>query len=121
MNETNAPETFPEIDLGGKKYAVKFTRGTMYRLDKAGIPFSPNVSNNQVTSKFSNIVDVLHMVVGFEGSHEDLAELIYDRRNEIQTILVEAWGKVVLPSLQAMASAQAAAKPTAETGKPTLQ
>jgi hypothetical protein len=115
MDETKAPGEFPEIELGGKKYTVKFTRGMLYRLDKMGIQFSPRFTPQGSTCTLSNIIDVLHVVIGFEGSHEELAELAYDQRNDIHAKLVEAWGKVVLPSLQAQASAQAAAKALAES------
>lgn len=114
MEETKAPGEFPGIELGGETYQVKFTRGLLYRLDKMGIQFSPRFTPQGSTCSLSNIIDVLHVVIGFKGTHEELTELAYDKRNEIHEKLVDAWGKVVLPSLQAQQSAQAAAKAIAE-------
>lgn len=117
MNEeklTTSPE-YPKLELGGKTYELKFTRGLMYRMDKAGVLFNATIKKTSSTMNFSNIVDVLHMAIRFDGTHEDLAELAFDRRDEITSLLVEAWSKVVLPSLQARVAALSAAQDQAGT------
>ncbi len=117
MDETkDTGVDYPELDLGGTKYAVKFTRAAIYRLEKAGIVFNPTFIRDAAgkatgaSTQFSNIVDVLHIVIKFEGTHDELAEFVYDRRDEISGVLIGAWGKVVLPSLQTRAAQLAAAK-----------
>lgn len=94
MEENKAPGEFPEIELGGETYQIKFTRGLLYRLDKMGIQFSPRFTPQGSTCTLSNIIDVLHVVIGFKGTHEELAELAYDKRNDIHTKLVESWEKL---------------------------
>lgn len=122
MPEIKASGTeYPELELGGVTYEVKFTRGILYRLDKAGVTFNPQFTKTTSTVKLANLIDVLHMVISFEGTHEELAELAYDKRDEVSSKLIQAWGKVVLPSLQARGSAQAAAKPSADDPTSTLQ
>lgn len=95
MNGTGI--TYPEIELGGKKYVVKFTRGLIYRMGKAGIDFRPVVTQGSITVPFSTLVDVLHMAITFEGTPEDLAEVLYDKRNEAMTALIGAWAKMLPP------------------------
>jgi hypothetical protein len=110
---------YPTIELGGKQYELKFTRGLQYRLEKAGNAFNPVFTKTTSTLSLANLIDTLHMMIGFEGTHEELTEIAFDKRDEISAKLIESWGKVVLPSLQARKSAQAAAKPNAEA--PTVQ
>ena len=118
---TNTGTEYPTIELEGKTYEIKFTRAAMYRLDNAGVTFAPRFTPKGYSVGIANLINTLHVVIGFQGSHEDLAELAYDKRDEIGGKLVEAWGKVVLPSFQAKASALAAAKATAEDNPPVLQ
>ena len=115
MDETKETGVdYPEIELGGEKYPVKFTRGTLYRLSKAGIAFNPTFLKGGASVQLSNLIDTLHLVIQYPGTAEELTELVYDRRDEISGVLIEAWGKVVLPSLQAkIAALQMAAKPEA--------
>lgn len=116
MSETTGV-TYPEIELGGVTYSVKFTRGLIYKLDKAGINFAPKITREGETyhsqCSFSTIVDTLKLAIDFEGTSEDLAELCFEKRDQILDILVAGWGKVVLPSLQARAVAKAAKRETA--------
>jgi len=95
--------TYPEIELGGKKYTVKFTRGMIYRMGKAGVSFSPRLTGSPdaqlITMEFSQLIDVLHLAIDFPGTHEELAELAYDKRGELVTALVTAWSKIMLPTL----------------------
>lgn len=111
----NTGVDYPTIELGGKTYEVKFTRGLLYQLDKHGIKFNPQFANNSATCGLSAIVDTLRLAIGFEGSAEELAELVYDKRDEALTALVNGWGKVVLPSLQAKIAAT-----VAKTNQPAI-
>lgn len=107
---------YPKLELGDQTYEIKFTRGLLFRLDKAGIQFNATINKTRSTMGLANLIEVLHMAINFPGTTEELAELAFDKRDEIMTVLVEAWGKVVLPSLQARVAAQAAAQQgTAET------
>lgn len=112
--------TYPEIELGGKTYVLKFTRGTLYRLDKAGIVFNPRFTNlgkpnQQVTMPLAMFIDSLKIVIGFEGDPEELTELVFDRQGEIMDLMLDAWGKAVLPSLNIRIAALTAAKQAAAT------
>ncbi len=86
---------YPTIELGGKIYTVKFSRAILYRMGKAGIELQPKPSPipGMVQLGFSNLVDVLHAATGFEGTPEQLAELVYEKRNEASTAIFTAWGK----------------------------
>ena len=89
---------YPKVELGGVTYEVKFTRGLIYRIDQAGISFTPRFSDQgkQVQLSFSNLINVLRMAISFPGTAEELAELAYDKRNEITTALVNGWGNLLL-------------------------
>jgi hypothetical protein len=117
MNENGSGVSYPTVELGGVRYEVKFTRATMYRLDKEGIVFNPQFARSSATLKFSTIVDTLKLCIAFDGSADELAELCFDKRDEILSVLVESWGKVVLPSIQARAAAKAANSRTADLPK----
>ncbi len=88
---------YPTIELGGTKYTVKFSRGMLYRMGKQGVNFAPQFANNAVSMPFAQVVDVLHIATGFAGTHEELAELVFDKRNEAVTALMSAWGKAFPP------------------------
>jgi hypothetical protein len=101
MNQDNGTGVeYPKITLGGVEYEVKFTRAVMYRMGKLGIKFEPTIKPDRVTvANFSQLVDVLHLAISFQGTPEQLAELCFDQRHEIVGPLVSAWLKVVLPSM----------------------
>lgn len=99
---------YPEIELGGKRYTVKFTRGMLYRMGKLGVKFQPELvggEQKQIRMDFTNLVDVLHVAIEFPGTHEELAELLYDKRNDAVTALVEAWAKMLPPATPATPAA----------------
>lgn len=104
----NTGVEFPTIELGGKTYTVKFSRGLLYQLDKQGIKFNPQFTRDQASCGLSPLVDTLKLAIGFEGTADELTELVYDKRDEALTALVNGWGKVVLPSLQAKIAATVA-------------
>ena len=108
---------YPTIELGGKTYQVKFNRALLYQLDKRGIAFNPQFRNGGATCGLAAIIDTMQLAIGFEGTADELAELVYDKRDEALTALVAGWGKVVLPSLQAKLAATVA-KPTAAEALP---
>lgn len=101
---------YPTIKVGDAEYEVKFTRGVLYRLEKAGVIFNPRFTNGGKTwtLSFSNVVDVLHACIDFNGTHEQLAELIFDTRDVAANILMEAWGNLMLPSTKRRAAAATA-------------
>lgn len=108
---------YPTIELGGKSYTVKFTRSTVYRLEKAGIKFNPRFSNGgkTVNMQFAEVVDVLAVCIGWPTNElEDLAELVFDVRDEATRIIVDAWGNLLRPSLERrLAAANKAVQPPA--------
>lgn len=120
-------QEYPTIELGGKAYELKFTRGMIYRLDKMGIVFAPVIrqtgpNTTETTVKLSNLIDTLHVVIGFQGTSEELAELAFDKRDELTFKLTDAWRKVVLPSMQARAAAaQQRIAEAAEGSTPIVQ
>jgi|GEM_PF-4151630 len=91
---------YPTIELGGAPYTIKFTRAMFYRMGKAGIQFNPVFNGNTAKIDFHVLVDVMKLAIGFTGSADDLAELLFDKRDEALRLLVDAWGNLVLPSLK---------------------
>jgi hypothetical protein len=96
---------YPTIELGGKTYTVKFSRGLLYRMSKLGVVFAPQVvpnpndpSKKLIQMSFVQIVDVLHVAIGFEGTHEELAELVFEHRPQVIDALMAAWGKAFPPA-----------------------
>lgn len=66
---------YPTLELGGKLYTVKFTRGgLMYRLNKAGTSLAALGSERS----FSAYIDILHAALfgQYDGTPEDLAEIV---------------------------------------------
>lgn len=104
--------TYPTIELGGKVYTVKFTRGgLLYRLSKQGT----NLADLRGSRNFATLVDVLFagLYGQYEGTSEDLAELILseNKSSAMDEVIAEALKKVT-PSTNAAA---AAAEPIAQS------
>ena len=98
MNQNGTGVEYPTIELGGVNYTVKFSRGMLYRMGKQGVSFSPKFpGEGKVSMDFSQIVDLLCLATGFPGTHEDMAELVYEKRNEAVAALMAAWGKAFPP------------------------
>lgn len=113
--EPNTGATYPTVELGGVLYEVKFTRSMIYRMDKAGIKFSPEFidgGKGGVKLSFSNLVDVLKVAIDFPGTADELSEMAYDKRNAITTILMNAWGNLLRSSKAPVATAQPEAQLT---------
>ena len=106
---------YPKIELGGKTYTVKFTGYAQYRMQKAGIVFSPAFLNEgkQYSIGFSNLIDVLAICIDFKGTTEELSNLVYpiDKRNEVGLALMAGWGNLLLSSGQ-IKIRETAANPT---------
>ena len=79
----------------------------LYRLEKAGVAFSPKFDRDSKTwaFSFSNIVDTLHACISYRGTHEELAEGVFDIRDQVSRVLLDAWGNLVLPTIQGRAAA----------------
>lgn len=103
VNGIGSGQEYPILKIGEQTYTVKFTRGMLYRMNKASIQFLPTFApgGQAATLQLGQLIDTLHMAINFQGTHEDLAELVFDRRDEVAVLLIDAWGKVILPSLQA--------------------
>ena len=106
MENNGSGIDFPTIELNGKTYTVKFSRAMLYRMNKLGVVFAPQIvasptdpGKKAVQMTFMQIVDVLHLATGYEGSHEELAEAVFDKRPEAIDKLMAAWGKA-FPSPQ---------------------
>ncbi len=112
---------YPTIELGGRKYTIYFTRGTMlYRLSKNGTGFEDFVG----AKGFGATIDILHAVIsdqGFVGGPEVLAELVTKEKKyqEVRLVIVEA-AKKVFPPTQALA-AGTADQPAAPEKPPAVQ
>jgi hypothetical protein len=98
MEENGTGVEYPTIELGGKVYTVKFSRKMLYRMGKQNVSFSPTFSSGSVSMPFAQVVDVLHLATEFPGTQDDLAELVFDKRNEAVTALMGAWGKAFPPA-----------------------
>ncbi len=103
---------YPTLELGGKIYTVKFTRGgILYRLSKSGT----NLADLRAGSNksFATLCDVLHAAIfpEFTGDAEDLAELLMTegKAGEAGLAISEALKKVFPPTPAAQAADQAAA------------
>lgn len=103
---------YPTVELGGKTYTVKFTRGgLLYRLSKTGT----NLADLTGTGKrFSAVMDVLHAAFfgQYDGTVEELAELVFseEKMTEVGAALDEALKKVFpVPPTAATESAEASA------------
>ena len=118
MNLTNGTGVqYPTIVLGDKTYTIKFGRAMLYRMDKLGVKFLPTIippagdRPGVVNMNFSQIVDVMHIAIGFQGTHEELAELVYEQRNEAVTALMVAWGKAFPPKTPVLTAETQPAQP----------
>jgi len=99
MSQTNGSGLqFPTLELGGKTYIVKFTRGGLiYRLNKNGAEldlYGPK--------RIAANIDLLHAALWgqFEGTAEGLADLVFaeDKLTLVGEILGEALKKVFPPT-----------------------
>lgn len=112
---------YPTVQIGDATYEIRFTAETMYDLGLAGIAFNPkwDAQTSTWSCDFTNMCQVLKVVIGFPGTARELAGLVFDTRDDIVVALIDGWGKVVLPSLQrrtAAAKARQEAKLMQESG-----
>lgn len=99
--------TYPTIELGGKTYTVKFTRGgLLYRLSKQGV----NLASLNSVNRFATLVDILFagLYGQYEGTSEDLAELVLSENKSanMDDVIAEALKKVTPSSSAATAAAE---------------
>lgn len=113
MDQNGTGVQYPTITLDGVTYTVKFSRALLYRMEKMGVKFAPTFPTDEhgkpagVAMSLANLVDVLHVAIGYRGTHEELAEAVYEQRNDAVTALVVAWGKAFPPRQQPQAAAEA--------------
>ena len=99
MSQTNGSGLeFPTLELGGKMYIVKFTRGgLLYRLNKNGAEL-----NLGGPKTISATVDLLYAALWnqFQGTPEDLADLVFGEEKMLLVgqVLGEALKKVFPPT-----------------------
>ena len=114
MSETNGSGlSFPTLELGGKLYVVKFTRGgLLYRLNKNGAEL-----NLGGPKSIAATIDLLYAALWnqFVGTEEQLADLVFteDKMVLVGEILGDALKKVFppTPTPAAVPADQPAAKP----------
>lgn len=101
---------YPTLVIGGVSYVVKFSRGALYRLDKAGFDLrqlGPQLQQwfpkklddgTEIPGnlRLSVLVDVLHSAIGdkFLGSPEQLAEALGENIAEAAIAVVQAIAKM---------------------------
>lgn len=120
MNQNGSGIDFPTIELGGQHYIVKFSRASLYRMEKLGIKFEvkvtplpdqPGMVNRSMT--FAQVVDMLLVAIGFKGTAEELAELVTPAKvQEGFEKIMDAWGKA-FPSPQPIKLQEPAGQPEA--------
>lgn len=108
MEDKSTGVEYPTIELNGTVHTIKFTRAMFYRMGKAGVVFNPVFTGNSAKIDFHVLVDVMKLAIGFTGSSDELAEMLFDKRDEALRLLVDAWGNLVLPSLKLRAKETAA-------------
>lgn len=117
MSEINGTGIeYPKIELGGKVYTVKFTRGgILYRLNKNGT----SLSDLGGAKSFATLIDVFHAALHgqFKGTAEELAELVVSEEKiaTVDSVVAEALKKAFPPTQ----AAAVAADP--EAAKPAIQ
>ena len=113
MSQTNGSGLqFPTLDLGGKTYIVKFTRGgLLYRLNKAGA----NLGDLGGPKSLAMYIDLLHAALWdqYDGAPDQLADLIFseDKMSLVGEVVNEALKKVFPPPTPAAAPADQPAAP----------
>ncbi len=100
MSQNGTGVEHPTIELGGRVYTVRMERGMLYDMAKLGIKYAPKFTPSEenpavgtISMDLVQIVDMLHLMTGFTGTHRQLTELVYDKRSEAVSVIAEAWGK----------------------------
>jgi len=99
MSDTNGTGVvYPTVELGGRIYVVKFTRGgILYRLSKAGV----DLAALGTVHGFATIIDTLHAALfgQYVGDAESLAELVLaeDKAEQVGEAVSEALKKAFPP------------------------
>jgi hypothetical protein len=100
---------YPTIKLGEKVYAIKWSAATEYDMSAAGVSLGGVASPipGKVNIPFHQVVDALSILIGFEGTKHELAELVTGRTQEAYDKIILARGKVT-PSKTAQQETPAA-------------
>lgn len=107
---------YPTIELGGKTYAIKWTRAAAYDLSLAGVNLGGVVSApGKLSIPFHQVVDGLYILIGFEGTKHELAELVHGKTQEAYDKMILSAGKIA-PSKTAKLQESAA-----DTQQPPVQ
>ncbi len=97
---------YPTIELGGKTYTVKFTRGALlYRLSRKG----SSLADLGTSKNFGALIDILHagLYGQYDGTPLELAELIsneddwIEKYKQVDVVVGEALKKVFPPKASA--------------------
>lgn len=103
---------FPTLDLGGKTYVVKFSGSALYRLEKLSVPVAfEKAENGGVQLKLKQMVDMLHPIINFAGTHEDLADLVMPIKQQVFDALLSALGKAFPPAARPLKADETPAPP----------
>jgi len=90
---------YPTLELGGKVYTVKFTRGgLMYRVSKNGGSLAELIGNTSFAAIFDILTAALHGQ--YTGTAEQLADIAIeeDKLSEIREVLDKAIKKAFPPT-----------------------
>jgi hypothetical protein len=97
---------YPTIELDGKMYTVKFTRGALlYRLSKSG----SSLADLRTNKNFATLIDILHagLYGQYDGTSLELAELISSgddfvaKYKQMDEVISEAIKKAFPPTASA--------------------
>ncbi len=119
--------TYPTIEIGGKSYEIKFTGATLFTLQENGIQFAPRFEPNQNPAdtkwrcEFNNLIKTLKVCIGWRFEIDTLANLVFPIRDEAFTKLMEAWGNLMLPSIQLKLRETAAKQAEPTSPEPAVQ
>ena len=106
MNE-NTGVDYPNIELGGATYTLKASRGALlFRWSELGIKLSDRLDPNRTVAVTVKMLSTM-MTPKFEGSFEDLTDLILDEQKMgvASGAINVALGKVFPPTIQEPAAA----------------
>jgi hypothetical protein len=100
MNKQEATGVdYPTIDLGGKEYAVKYTKAAAYELSVAGVDLSSVARGGRNIVPFHQIVNAVQILTGYPGTPMELAEVLFDRQQEALNKITVAASKI-LPAIK---------------------
>jgi hypothetical protein len=113
MSQNGTGIIYPEIELGGKTYVVRFDKEVMvYRLSKANANFADLVDPRR---RFAAMFDILYAAISdqYVGTPESLSVLAQqeDKVRLVDQVVAEGIKKVFPTPIQAPAAAESGAPP----------